>query len=79
MILSTLPSFKISVVITLPDYFFSLFNLLVAISKNSVLKLYNELLQIAMCKAIKNIVPETLHSPDICELCSTVGCGRGKR
>lgn len=79
MILSTLPPFKISVVITLPDYFFSLFNLLVAISKNSVLKLYNELLQIAMCKAIKNIVPETLHSPDICELCSTVECGRGKR
>ena len=62
-------------------WIFFLFNLLVAISKNkspSVLKLYNELLQVIMCKVAKNIVPETMHSPDVCELCSTIGGRKGK-
>lgn len=60
------------------NFFFSLIFWCPSVKIN-VLKLYKELLQIAMCKAVKNVVPETLHSPGICELRSTVGGRKRER
>lgn len=43
----------------------------------SILKVWNDLLWIIFWK-VADIVPETVHSPDVCQLCISAGGRKGK-